>query len=333
MFDILKKELDEFINSAETTSRAEYITLYKYFVEYLEIKYPIYNYPNIKAFLSEQLSRFDIVNSCVYYLEKSKARSVTAIAKYLGAMTFLYNSYFLPNDCGNKNLHELIPFSGLKDEVKEGLANKKLQEKAAIPVLTTTEFINICKFMEKDKRRSYVKNGTYIIWKLLLLYGFKFERIKYLETKNYNSINRTLKIHVDENETITIKLPDALALEMSEYISQGNRKRGYIFVNTKGKVITSAFIDYPFRQLMEKHGMQGKPNAFNATGLAKYAINSMLEVGLDAYNIRKITGMENIVIDYCQDLFYKKTKDLRDINSFLELIPTAGLLYKASSDN
>lgn len=308
MFDDLLKEVLDFCdnNCIKDASRAEYRNLYTFFIDYLRIKYSSDRFPTVEGFLSGQVSRFDIINSCVAYVENSKkVKAKTAIEKYLNSITYLYDNYFIRKNYRNPNLDPFNPFSQLNSEVSRQI-KKQLLDKEPTPILTDNEFDSICTYMKTNVRKSRKKEEIFIIWKLMLLYGFKLERIGFLQIDDFIYLDKTIKVRNDENDIITLKLPSLLADELNNYIDLLKpRTKGYIFLGSSGKSLKSSFFSDHFNNL-KLNNSTGISNAFCTRGLAKYAICQMLKAGVATYHIRRITGMESDIIEHCQQELFDK---------------------------
>jgi hypothetical protein len=79
-------------------------------------------------------------------------------------------------------------------------------EKNNFPAITEDGFIKIIEYLYKFQKKTYVRMQISIIFKLILLYGFKLERIKYLQVGNYDENEGTLSIVVDDDVNITPRL-------------------------------------------------------------------------------------------------------------------------------
>lgn len=319
----LIEEISEFSNEIKNDF-PDYLSIYDYFCKYINENY---SNEDLKDFFNHNLCRRDIINSCVYYLEQSNASSVTAIEKYLNAVTKLYNSYLCKRGYNSSGLDAIIPFSSCKSDVKEKVVEKELREKCEFPAISNEEFKVIVNYLKNSIKRTYVGTQISIIFKLILLYGFKFERLKYIQVKDFNGHDNSLYIQIDDSSKLTLTLPGYLAQEIRDYISRFNKddKEAYLFVNSKGHVLESSFFSHTFVLLHNNY--QHATNSFTLTGMAKYAIINMIREGMSSSQIKIITGMEDDIINDCQRSFqFDEMKDMsvltRNINKKIRAIPT-----------
>lgn len=311
MFDKLENDITIFLNSQISAdgSRADYQSIYKSFVGFIKDYHSGADFRTIQLFLSDQLSRFDIINSCVHYIQGDRTSKKNAATKYLNAITFLYDNYFVPNGFSNDNLSKNRPFSGLYDEVMQK-SKKDLADKKPKPPLSEAEFQCVVNYMKSNKKLSPKQAEVRLIWKLLLLYGFKLERLNSLLIDNFSIDERTLKIIIQDEESITVKLPDQLALDLDEYIRNVHPTgKGSIFLGTDGKKMKPKFFEDDFKKLRASNNLSDKQNPFNTTGFAKYAIIQMINADIDTYFIRNVSGMKSVIIEDCLKEYYTQLNE------------------------
>ena len=311
MFDKLENDITNFLNSQKSAdgSRADYQSIYKSFVGFIKDNHSCADFPTIKLFLSEQLSRFDIINSCAHYIEGDRPSKKSAAKKYLNAITFLYDNYFVPNGCSNDNLSNNSPFSGLYKEVMQK-SKKDLADEKPQPALSEAEFQCVINYIKSNKKLSPKQAEVRLIWKLLLLYGFKLERLNSLLIGNFSIDERTLKIIIHDEKSITVKLPDQLALDLDEYIRNVHpTRKGSIFPGSDGNKIKPSFFEDDFKKLRASNNLSDKQNPFNTTGFAKYAIIQMIKADIDTYYIRNVSGMKSVIIEDCLKEYYSQLNE------------------------
>lgn len=321
----LKQAMADFCRNIKE-SNPDYISIYSFFCEYINSYAYLEENISLEYFFKNEFSRLDIINSCAYYFRKSNATKETAITKYLNAMTKFYNSYIAPNGYDNKNLFAILPFSQLFAEVKQRLGDKKPQKKEVCPAITQKEFKQICEFYNNKEELSIVQKEFNIIFKLIMLYGFKLERIKYLGKKDFDPMLRQLKLRLDNNRSITLEIPYSLSKDISDYLHDSRcNSTGYMFLNKANQIITPSFLYNGFIPIRKSFGINAKTNEFTSTGLAKFAITNMLQAGIDVPVIKIITGMEDDIIDDCSKAVYKLNEEIklnRYINSRVRSIET-----------
>ena len=321
----LKEMLDDFSEEIKK-SMPDYLSLYSYFCEFIEEKYKG-EVSTVEDFFTNNFCRRDIINSCVYYTEKSNATSVTAIEKYLNSMTKLYNSCIREKGYDNKNLSAISPFASLKAEVREKISNKELVEKDIFPAIRENEFEMILSYINGIKKKSFVKSQVIIIFKLILLFGFKLEKIKYMQINDYNSKHNTLRVNIeedsDDDKSILLELPTTLSDEIRDYIHLfrndiDKESSQYLFLNRENKVITPSFLSAMFTAIKDENKIEKERKSFTSTGLAKYAIKNMIKNGIGSADIKLVTGMEDVVIDACEmEVREENTKDIGKLNRII----------------
>ena len=301
MVDTLEKIVTDFSMQIKDKF-ADYVALYASFIEYIREEYSEYGYP-VEEFLNHDFSRKDIIKSCIRYIENStKVNSVAAIDKYLNAMTKLYEECIKKQGYNNRNLFAILPFGSLKSEVKEKLKDIELKEKQPIKPISVDDAENlICSLRELNKRDNIIAQRNRIIIKLILLYGFKLERLKYMIVKDVNINQHTLNIENDTYGGISIKieLPYNLVLELESYINELEKETDYsanqyLFLSRNKKVIDSSIMD------------NEKFKGITLTGVAKYAIINMIKEGINKVNIKLITGMQDNIVDDCERCFLEQ---------------------------
>lgn len=329
----LEEVINEFSNEIKDKF-ADYVALYNSLCQFLQNEYREKE-TTVEVFLKHDFSRENVIDSCVWYIRNSsKANSVTAIEKYLNAITKFYNQYMLPNGYDNRSLYEIVPFGQLKPLVKERLKNEVLKEKETIEPIGIKEVAAILDYFASC-RKSLASRAGSIISKLILLYGFKLEKIRYFEKGNFSEDGFFLNINLKNNDWfVQLELPKELAYEIQEYFRMLGDipKNQLIFLNMSGKVITSTFLDtYLSAIRLENENLK----RLTATGMAKYAIMNMIEAGFSKLNIKYLTGMEDAIINDCEErLFERKSGEKedyirilnRDVNSRIRGIATYDLL-------
>lgn len=313
---------------------ADYVALYNSLYQFLQNEYKEKD-TTVEDFLKYDFSRENVIDSCVWYIRNSsKANSVSAIEKYLNAITKFYNQYMIPNGYDNRNLYVIIPFGQLKPLVKDRLKNEVLKEKETIEPIGNEEVKAVLNYFASC-RKSIASRAASIISKLILLYGFKLEKVRYFEKSNFSEDGFFLNIHLKIDDWfVQLELPKDLAYEIQEYflILGDIPQNQLIFLNTNGKIITSTFLDTYLSAIKSENENLKR---LTATGMAKYAIMNMIEVGFSKLNIKYLTGMEDAIINDCEERLFKQKsgeKDdyirtlNRDINSRIRGIATYDLL-------
>lgn len=329
----LKEELEGFSQNIKE-GFPDYAAIYSYFVEYInEVLHKNEEF-TLSEFLTSEFSQRTMLKSCAYYCENSNAKTVTAIEKFLNAMTKLYSGYMLPNGYDNSNLSNIQPFSKLKNEASKFIKNKKLRSKQSIQPITDYDFDVIINYLQSIEQPTIIQKQISIIFKLLMLYGFKFERLIKLEKKSFNNIKRTLQFVNEYDSEISLELPALLALEIHKYLNDAEcNTSNYMFMTNGNKLIKAGFLTNHFNTIKKLHKNKITANSYTSTGLAKYAIIKMLEAKMNVPVIKIITGMDDDIVNDCARIYYKidETDTInRYINSTIRTIKSYDAIANSS---
>lgn len=200
----------------------DYGSIYTYFVEYINEKAYLDDV-TLDDFLRFEFSKMDIVKSCAYYFLNSNANKKSAINKYLSSMTKFYKEYMVINGYDNQNLYTIFPFAQLKHDVKNYIKEKELLDKEVVPPITDEDFELIIKYFNDKKNKSLKVRQLSIIFKLILLYGLKLERVVAMKKVNFqkddfdNKYYQLLSLDIADKRDIILELPYTLSLEIKRY--------------------------------------------------------------------------------------------------------------------
>lgn len=312
------REVVEQYSSDIHTKFPDYATLYEHFLLYMEDS-PRYNSPDkqydVEKLFKDELTRSDIVGACIYYIKHSNASSMSAITKFLNAMTKLYKALIAKYH--NETLGKHVPFSKLSDEVRREVT-KNLQQVTPCAPIDKDDYKNVIDYFENHARSAEMKVQKEIIVMLILLFGFKFERIRDLRKNSVLPNFNVIRIKTESNVEIELPLPNALQKKMEHYVESTANNSEYLFANKNGKKITPAFLNHVFVRIKE---ITNKPDAqISATSLAKFAILEMIGKQVDFITIKEITGMDDIIINDCARIHLQKATENEkncDIMSFI----------------
>ena len=289
---------------------AHYGALYDSFIKYLRETKSNYD-GTFHDFFENDFSKNDIIQSCIRYIRNSnRAKSVQSIDTYLGAMTKLYEECIQKQGCNNRNLFAILPFGNLKTQVKEKLKDINLEEKASIPPIdedTSTIIINYLENEKHNTSESFRRNS--IMLRLVMLYGFKLERLKYIKISDLRCENHILDINSDKygDSILSLELPYTLVYDIDEYIKNLKDNKEfkddqYLFLTNTGKLIGS----YCFKEIFDKINSDYNCSRITLVGICKYAIINMIKVGLSKEKIKLVTGVRDDIIDDCEEIYLKK---------------------------
>lgn len=293
IFDKFSKSIIK-INDAHS-SFFDFPVLYKFFTKYINEKYK--RDINAQEFLSRVLSIQDIIEACTYYCENSQVNKVSGINKFLKALSKFCNDFMKPNHLDNPTLFAALPFTQFNGDVRELIKNKKLSESNPFPSITSNDFENICKYLNNQKNKTIVQREISIMLKLIALYGFKLEKIRFFNKSNYNINTKLLTVSGLKNIKIPLELHPSISKELDDYLNdQRCNQTQLLFLNSKNKIINPIFFSNDFRNIENTYEISVR---LTTTGIAKYAIKNMLLGGLSTEQVKIISGMESTIVDAC----------------------------------
>ncbi|WP_045516324.1 tyrosine-type recombinase/integrase [Clostridium sporogenes] len=334
--DLTKIIVDDFGSKLTKPEFNQYVTkLRDYFIRYIieEKKYT----GKVLDLFKFDLGKTDIINSVIYYVVYNEnVKSKSAIDDFLIALNMLFEEV-INDKYFNQNLNNLQPFSKLSSEIaqkieKDGI--KDLTEKETFPAILDEEYKLIVEYLNNMVLKSLKAYEVKVIIKLLLLYGFSFDRIIKLKTKDYCSEKGTLSIMYGNSNrsNLILELPYELNKLMKSCLEVRNKKYPDVeslFVTTEGTTITHAFLSTTFKNIKKlyippKSNRYDNKNTFTTTGLAKYAVIQMILEGMNQSIILDLTGFKEDQFSYCQD-YVNELKNLnrnRYVNHIIRGIST-----------
>lgn len=195
MRDNLIKIVNQFGSGLSKHEYNQYIPkLRDYFIEYLLIN--ITTTSDIEKLFKFEFTRSHIIQSTEYYIiQNDNVTSKSAIDDFLIALNRFFDE-IINIRYPNQNLITIRPFTNLNNEVEDSLLKKgiKLNERKANPPINENQYNFILKYMVKESSKSIKTQQVHIILKLLLLYGFSFDRIINLQKDSFCPETRTLEI-------------------------------------------------------------------------------------------------------------------------------------------
>ncbi|ACA53843.1 site-specific integrase [Clostridium botulinum] len=335
--DLIKIIVDDFGAKLTKPEFNQYVTkLRDYFIKYIieERKYT----GKVLDLFKFDLGKTDIINSVIYYVvENENVKSKSAIDDFLIALNMLFEEV-INDKYFNQNLNNLQPFSKLSSEIARKIEKdriKDLKEKETRPAISNEEYIIIVEYLNNMILNSLKAHEVKIIIKLLLLYGFSFDRIIELKTKDYCSEKGTLSIvygNITNRLNFILELPYELNKLMKSYLEIRNKRypnAENLFVTTEGTTITHGFLTYTLDNIKKEYDLQkskshDNKNTFTNTGLAKYAVIQMILEGMNQSIILDLTGFKEEQFSYCQD-YVNELKNLnrnRYVNHIIRGIST-----------
>lgn len=311
------KELTEVINSFGSKLTEwqynNYIPkLRDYFIEYIMENFK--EVKNVDLLFRHELTRSHIIKSAEFYVIKNEnVKSKSAIDDFLISLNQLFELE-INNKYPNQNLGNIRPFMRLNAEIEQDLINQgiNLKDKEPFPAINRNQFMFIMEQL-KEVSKSFKKLEIKIIIKLLLLYGFKPERIMDFVISDFKIDERVLKVKYNEkpNRFIRLELSNSLYNDLVEHskLRANISGKNNLFVNNKGNKVDHSFLKHYLDGIRSKYYNKypyEKPednfnNQFTLTGLAKYSVINMILNGMNQSIIMDLTGFEDDVFEYCQE--------------------------------
>lgn len=262
----------------------------------------------------DEFTRSDIIKSAIYYIVNNEnVESKSSIDDFLIALNrFFDETVFLSYH--NSTLSRLRPFTSLSNEVEVELKKLsiRLREREAFPHLNDEQAAFLTECLKEYRVNRLKSHQVKIIIKLLMLYGFSFDKIAPLNLEDYSPVKRTLKIKykrtIDRN--VFLELPYPLASELESYLKvrKENNKidSDLLFITENNSAIKNDLTLNFLNQVKIKYeefsaeSILGK-NPFTPTGIEKYAIIRMILAGMNQSVIMELTGQKDDIFNYCQN--------------------------------
>lgn len=293
---------------------------------------------NIEALFKHEFTRNDVIKSCEYYvLNNNNVRSKSAIDDFLIALNRLFEET-LNEKYPNQNLKNIQPFSKLSHEIEKSLEiqGRFLQDRETNPPIEEDQFEHLCNILESTSEKNSSLQPKLII-KLILLYGFKFNRVSQFLIDDFDIEKRILKVKRNNSTQgeIKLELPYSLFLDFKKYYNHRIKnvtKNRNLFLTVNSTPVASSLItglldkardSYYSKSQLE--GLEGQSkNPFTATGLSKFAIINMILQGMSQAVILDVTGVNEVIYNSCQyNASNKLSEDYnRHINYKLRAIKT-----------
>jgi integrase len=323
--ELMKQELmrliQQFGSNLSSHEYNQYIPkLRDYFIDYLLENKP--NVSNVEYLFKYEFTRNDIIKSTGYYvIENPNVKSKSAIDDFLISLNRFFDSH-INEKYPNQNLIALRPFNNLSSDIETYLLEKgiKLEERTSFPPIDENQYLFILNYIKAETKKSPKNEEVSIILKLLLLYGFSFDKIISLEREDYCFDTRTLEVKYMENpkRCLKLELPDALNKDISSYVNSRDKKTcksRNLFVTREGNKITQSFPADFLNKVRKEYYLENNlennlKNPFTNTGLAKYAVINMILNGVNQSVIYDLTGFKEDMYKDCQN----KVNELKRLN-------------------
>ncbi len=285
----LRETLEDFYNTIKE-SRPNYRTCYNSFLEYCDMHYPQYS---LKELFEKHLDILDIKKACRHYIETSKkATSVEAVQRFLTAMDYFYG-FLKENDIKCESLEA----GCRRKEIVHGICihlSNELEQKVYLPFDDERELEIVKEELALLDGQNFYQLGQSIIYRLLLLYGFKEKVVINFKPHDFDSKKGRLLVNYNGDNSLYVDLPDDVCQDLREYCVLNKYKdRANLFTKSNGAALT------PDSMLGTLKGRLKKRNIvnFTPTTVALYGAANLIDKGLTIGEIKLLTGFETQKIE------------------------------------
>ncbi len=288
MNESLKQVLDDYYKTIKET-RPNYWACYKSFLDYCNKVFP-----NVSlSGMSSELTKIEIEYACKhYFVDSKKATSIEAVQRFLTAIDQFYKHIkkrgitweHLESGCRNKQIVHDICIS----------LNKELKQKIYLPFDGKEEIKIAEEQLERLNKDSFYQYGQFVIYRLLITYGFKEKVIVNIKKEDFNKEKGTLLINSNEEYGIHVKLEKDIAESLVQYCKLHKYiDRTYLFTKSNGQQLTPDSIFATLKDKMKKLGVTN----FTPTTVALRGVSNLIEKGLTLEEIKLLTGFETQKIE------------------------------------
>lgn len=305
--------LDEFSVQLSKPIRNNYIPILRKFIISILDKHK--NTKSIDKLLENEITPDDIINAGKFYIESTdKVTGTKAVDKYLTAVSEFYNRIIF----NRYPMCNLLRFRDNFQEFRNDIidrCNKDLKDSEAHKHLSKADYKIVMNYLNYQDRDTYKEKVNKVIFKLILLYGFKIGIISNIKKSDFSTDRNTIVIRND-NEPIILELPYSIAKEINYINNQNALKSDYLFLTEDGQIITSAYVDDELKNISRKINVNAN-NKFTTTSFSKYAVIEMFVKGMNPLIISQISGMKDVNLKYCQYEANKRLNDEFNVNRYV----------------
>lgn len=255
----------------------------------------------VEELFKKMISASHIINAGIEYIKRPKVTGEAAVDKYLTATNEFFKAVIFPE-------WPSCPLSvvGNFQEYRDNILNKS--NKSLIPYeprkhLDDDGYENLLKYLKGLSDDSLRNRMAKAVIPLILLYGFKLGTIAEMKRECFDEIRRTIVIQV-EKEKIRLELPYQIYVNVKRIYDE-KIDGTLLFAVAENQRPSSDHFDTIIKNFNK---MQDKGEKITLDGLAKYAVINMFSKGMDPIVIRQVTGMRDVVLNYCQYEAWKKRK-------------------------
>jgi len=263
------------------------------------------NYPQILVGLRNE----DVIASVEFYVENYGIRYKATTDAYFVILGVFFKFLWDLHGIQNEWFGNTIRKQQLKDSY-EALVGKKLKLTATEQVMPPTdeqitELTHLCdRMIDQATPESVVGgqyNGTYakyissLIVKLTLLFGCKNQVIDNLPLQAFDLLTRRMTIN-----GYSVHLPDKLALQMQQYVTEVRPKLVEQYPNDR--LFVGFKIDAHVDNTQKYAVLDPVLHHIQGTAIAKYAIIQMIRERIPSSLIMEFTGCSTTIYQHCNEL-------------------------------
>lgn len=256
----------------------------------------------VDELFKKMISASHIIDAGIAYINRPKVTGEAAVDKYLTATNEFFKAVIFPKwpSC------PLSAVGNFKEYRKNILLKKDKSLKSYEPRqhLDDDGYETLRKYLEDLGNDSLRNRMAKAVIPLILLYGFKLGTIAEMKRDCFDETRRTIEIQVEE-EKIRLELPYQIYVNVKAIFDE-KIDGTLFFAVAKDQRVNSDFFDTIIKNF---NNMQEKGKKITLDGLAKYALINMFYIGMDPIVIRQVTGMKDVVLNYCQREAWKKRQE------------------------
>lgn len=282
--------------------------------------------PSVDEIFMHRIVGPDIVAAGIEYIDQTpRIHSESAIRKYLLAITD-FNKKIIRLHYQNSSLNSVLNFQSLFLSIKNGIT-KKLAPISSYSHIAEEEYDLIKLHIQKIKKIPDKNFSISVIYRMILLFGFKIETVESMVKDNYDDVKRVLNLNPNFTEyKIALEIPYDLANDLSIQKKKCSASN-FLFTYDDGKNIDGRYFTDDLKVLKkEARDLKLNSSCFTLTGFSKYAVINMLVEGLNPLAVREVSGVKDTDFKYCEveamkilqneGLSHHINSHIRDIETF-----------------
>lgn len=297
-----------------------------YFIPYL-LKEKRRKANTVRILFETELVPSDIIECCAQYMLKNDGvTSESSADDFLIAVNQFFDIVLAPR-YPNQNLISIRPFNKLGMRVLEMVQQegKKLEKAFKFQPITGEQYEWIISNLHNNEFITRKDKQVQIILELILLFGFSIGRIQQFKKDNIFENGRILSFvsyKYSIPQKFSLELPIEVSNNINSYLSEYRHdKYDWLFITDEFSQVQASFTWVYLQKIRESFKSSNElekadERRFSNTGISMYAINEMLQKGINSNLIMDLTGQGKKIIESCQNDIYSNNQP-RNQNSFL----------------